>query len=92
MLTWINVAGVKQRVRAAVGLTVAKMLRLASFVIVGLLFVDSSRVVSFEAPSPGNLGDAALLLLFAYAVSRTRPRQRVNTGTRTATFRSRCWR
>jgi APA family basic amino acid/polyamine antiporter len=66
-LTWINVRGVKAGADTAVTLVVAKMLPLVLFVVVGLFFVDWSRVTAFEAPPSGTLAQAALLLLFAYA-------------------------
>lgn len=67
LLTWINVRGVKQGARTAVGLVIVKMLPLAFFVAAGVFFVDWAPVLQFEAPPPGVLGQAALLLLFAYA-------------------------
>jgi amino acid transporter len=67
LLTWINVVGVKAGARVAVGLVIAKTLPLVFFIVVGIFFVDWSRVVAFEAPRAGTLGEAALLLLFAYA-------------------------
>jgi len=66
-LTWINVAGVKAGARVAVGLVVTKTLPLVFFVAVGIFFTDWGRVAAFHAPSPGVIGQAALLLLFAYA-------------------------
>ncbi|MGH7541792.1 MAG: APC family permease [Gemmatimonadota bacterium] len=67
LLTWINVVGVKQGARVAVGLAIAKTLPLVFFVAVGLIAMDWSRVADIEAPPFGTLGEAALLLLFAYA-------------------------
>lgn len=66
-LAWVNVVGVRSGARAAVALVVAKMLPLAFFVVVGVFFMDWTRAVAWEAPRPGTLGEAALLLLFAYA-------------------------
>ena len=66
-LTWINVVGVSSGARAAVTLVIAKMLPLAFFVVVGVFFVDWSGVFAWETPRAGTLGEAALLLLFAYA-------------------------
>ncbi|MGH7553390.1 MAG: APC family permease, partial [Longimicrobiales bacterium] len=65
--TWINVVGVKQGARTAVVLVIAKILPLLVFIGVGLFFVDWDRVLAIEPPPPGALGQAALLLLFAYA-------------------------
>lgn len=67
LLTGINVVGVKEGARTAVVLVIAKMLPLILFIAAGLFFVDWSRVTAFEAPPVGNLGEATLLLLFAYA-------------------------
>ncbi|MFQ5690393.1 MAG: APC family permease [Gemmatimonadota bacterium] len=67
LLTWINIVGVKAGARTAVGLVIAKSLPLVFFVVVGVFFVDWSRVAAFEVPRVGTLGEAALLLLFAYA-------------------------
>jgi basic amino acid/polyamine antiporter, APA family len=67
-LTGINVIGVKSGVRTAVFLAITKTLPLLIFILVGLFFVDRSLATSV-APKPesGTLGDAVLLLLFAYA-------------------------
>jgi len=67
VLTWINVRGVKAGADTAVALVVAKMLPLVLFVVVGVFFVDWSRVIGFEPPRSGTLAQAALLLLFAFA-------------------------
>lgn len=66
-LTWINVIGVKQGARLAAFLAIAKVLPLVVFVAAGLFVIDWSRVAPVELPEIGNLGEAALLLLFAYA-------------------------
>ena len=68
LLTAINVAGVKSGVRTAVFLAITKTLPLLIFIVVGLFFVSRSLAASV-APKPGSgsLGDAVLLLLFAYA-------------------------
>jgi basic amino acid/polyamine antiporter, APA family len=67
LLTGINVVGVRSGARTAVTLVIAKLLPLLFFIVVGIFFVDWSRVVAFEAPQTAVLGEAALLLLFAYA-------------------------
>ena len=67
LLTWINVVGVKQGARTAVVLTIAKTVPLIIFILVGIFFVNWSSVSSIEMPPPGVLGEASLLLLFAYA-------------------------
>ncbi|MBI4520120.1 MAG: amino acid permease [Gemmatimonadetes bacterium] len=67
LLTWINVVGVKAGARTAVALVIIKTLPLVLFIAVGIFFVDWSLVSGFDAPREGALGEAALLLLFAYA-------------------------
>lgn len=67
LLTWVNVVGVKQGANTAVGLVIAKTIPLVFFVVVGIFFVDWGAITAFEAPPVGTLGEAALLLLFAYA-------------------------
>jgi APA family basic amino acid/polyamine antiporter len=67
LLTWINVRGVKHGARTAVALLLAKTIPLVIFVIIGIFFVQWSTVSSMESPPVGSLGEAALLLLFAYA-------------------------
>lgn len=67
VLTWINVIGVREGARTAVTFTIAKTLPLVAFVVIGVFYVDWSRVVATHAPDPGVMGEAALLLLFAYA-------------------------
>ncbi|MDE2148394.1 MAG: amino acid permease [Gammaproteobacteria bacterium] len=67
LLGWINVRGVKAGARTAVALVIAKMLPLLFFIAVGLWFVRPSRLGALEPPHGGVLGQAALLLLFAYA-------------------------
>jgi amino acid transporter len=67
LLTWINVVGVKSGARTAVAFTIAKIVPLVVFVVAGVFVVDWGRV--FPVPTPGTegLGEATLLLLFAYA-------------------------
>jgi amino acid transporter len=67
LLTWVNVVGVRSGTRAAVVLVIAKLLPLIFFVVVGIAFVNWSQVTGVQAPPGARLGEAALLLLFAYA-------------------------
>lgn len=64
---WVNVVGVQYGARLAVGLTVAKILPLLFFVAIGIFAVDWSLVFPVPLPATGGLGEAAVLLLFAYA-------------------------
>lgn len=65
-LTFVNVRGVKSGARAAVVLSWGKILPLLVFLGVGLFHVETARLVP-SMPAPGKLGEAALLVLFAYA-------------------------
>lgn len=68
LLTWINVVGVKPGARLAASLTVIKLLPLFFFIIVGFFAIDTSLLKGItDIPSLDRLGEAALLLLFAYA-------------------------
>jgi amino acid transporter len=64
---WINVLGVKYGARAAVALSIAKILPLVFLATVGVFAIDLSRLFPMAAPSVQSLGEASLLLLFAYA-------------------------
>src|SRR6056297_2965924 len=69
VLAWVNVVGVKSGARVAVALTIAKLIPLAFFVVVGVFYVDWSALSMPEGQPilSGSLTEAALLLLFAYA-------------------------
>src|SRR5690606_19762135 len=67
VLTWVNVVGVKEGARLAVALVIVKTLPLLVFIARGLFAIDGSLLTPIERPEPGALGEAALLLLFAYA-------------------------
>jgi amino acid transporter len=68
LLTWINVIGVKSGVRTAVFLAITKTLPLLVFIFVGIFYVLPSLATSVTPkPGAGGLGDAVLLLLYAYA-------------------------
>lgn len=67
LLTWINVVGVKSGARTAVFLSIAKVLPLLFLIIIGLPAIDTSSLFPIPAPRTDVLGEAALLLLFAYA-------------------------
>ena len=69
VLARVNVVGVKSGARVAVALTIAKLIPLAFFVVVGVFYVDWSALSMPEGQPilSGSLTEAALLLLFAYA-------------------------
>lgn len=66
LLTAINIVGVKSGVRTAVFLAITKTLPLLIF-IGGGLFAMSWTLATLPTPLNGTIGEAALLLLFAYA-------------------------
>jgi amino acid transporter len=66
-LAWINVVGVRQGANTAVVLVIAKSVPLLVFVVGGIFFVDWSRLATVQWPASDSLGEASLLLLFAYA-------------------------
>lgn len=66
-LTAINLVGVKSGVRTAVFLAISKIVPLVIFIVAGIFAVRWSLAVSHGRPPDGDLGEAALLLLFAYA-------------------------
>lgn len=68
LLSAINVVGVRAAAHTGVLLAVGKLLPLALFVAIGAFHVDASLASPAGAPmSMRTLGEAALLLLFAYA-------------------------
>lgn len=67
LLTAINVVGVKSGVRTAVFLAVTKIVPLLVFIGIGIFYVSPSLAGPPVPIDAGKLGEAALLLLFAYA-------------------------
>jgi basic amino acid/polyamine antiporter, APA family len=63
----INIRGVTAGARTAVVLTIAKLVPLAFFIGVGAWFFDVATLREIPTPKSDTLGEAALLLLFAYA-------------------------
>lgn len=67
-LVGINMIGIRAAARTGVLLAIAKVLPLLMFIGIGAMYVDLSQAAVLAAPiSPADLGQAALLLLFAYA-------------------------
>jgi amino acid transporter len=71
-LVGVNVVGVRAAARTGVFLAVAKLVPLLMFIAIGAMYVDSSMAAPLAAGSVfdlplDDLGQAALLLLFAYA-------------------------
>jgi amino acid transporter len=67
IFVWINIIGVKHGARLAVGLTFAKIMPLLFLIAAALPSVDWSLVFPVPAPDTAGLGEASILLLFAYA-------------------------
>lgn len=67
-LVAVNVVGVRAAARTGVFLSVAKTVPLLLFVAIGAWYVDTSHAEPLSAAlTPRAMGEAALLLLFAYA-------------------------
>ncbi len=67
-LVAVNVIGVRAAARTGVFLSIAKVLPLLLFIGIGAAHVDASLAQPLSEPPPARaLGEAALLLLFAYA-------------------------
>jgi len=66
-LTAINVVGVKAGARTAVLLAIGKIVPLLVFVVAGAFHFSRATLAGAEPTGAGSLGEAALLLLFAYA-------------------------
>ena len=67
-LVGINIIGVRAAARTGVLLAIAKILPLLMFIAIGAMYVDMSQAPVLAADIPlADLGEAALLLLFAYA-------------------------
>ncbi|WP_241758576.1 APC family permease [Pyxidicoccus parkwayensis] len=67
VLTAINVVGVKSGARTAVFLAITKTVPLLLFIGVGIFSMSWAQATSVSAKPDGSLGEAVLLLLFAYA-------------------------
>ena len=65
-ITAINVRGIRQSSLVVNLLTIGKLLPLAIFIVVGLAFVEPSRLVPADAPSLPQLSATGLLLIFAF--------------------------
>src|SRR5690606_35905872 len=67
-LVTINVIGVRAAARTGVFLAIAKVVPLLMFIAIGAMFADLSQAAVLANDIPlRDLGEAALLLLFAYA-------------------------
>lgn len=67
VLAMINVRGVRQGVRFVEGVTVAKLLPLLLFVLVGAFFVHPGNLAWGAVPAAHDVGRTAIVLIFAFA-------------------------
>src|SRR6266566_2078664 len=65
-LVLINIRGVRQGAGAVTVITVAKLLPLLLFVSVGIFFIHAPNLAWSGWPSSKSLGDAVILLIFAF--------------------------
>ena len=63
---WINLRGIRQSAFVINLLTIAKLVPLALFIVVGLWFIDASRLTISGPVSLTQLSTGALLLIFAF--------------------------
>src|SRR5439155_1283177 len=66
MLALINVRGIRQSAWLVNALTIGKLVPLSLFIIVGLFFIEPSRLTSLAPISLHQASTAALLLIFVY--------------------------
>jgi APA family basic amino acid/polyamine antiporter len=66
LLTWINLVGVRRAAAVSNFFTVAKLIPLALFVLVGAFFVVGARLFPAEGASPSALAGTVLLAIYAF--------------------------
>ena len=66
MITYVNWIGVKNTARISNILTVAKLLPLAAFILIGLFFIDPKLLKAGPMPSWEDFSASSLLLIFAF--------------------------
>ena len=65
-LAWINIRGVKSGVRTVATVTVAKLIPLLGFILVGIFFIQPGAISWPTWPGADALGGAVLVLMFAF--------------------------
>ena len=65
-LTWINVRGVRLSSWVVNGLTIGKLAPLAVVIMVGIWYVEPSRLTALPAVTRDQVSSALILLIFAY--------------------------
>src|SRR5207245_2101222 len=66
LLVFINIRGVREGAGAVTVITVAKLLPLLLFICVGIFFIHPPNLAVTAWPSSKSLGDAVVLLMFAF--------------------------
>jgi amino acid transporter len=66
IICWINIRGIRQSSVVVNVLTVAKLLPLIVFILVGIVYVDWEAFAEPATVTPTQLSTAALLVIFAY--------------------------
>jgi basic amino acid/polyamine antiporter, APA family len=66
MLAWVNVRGIRQSAWVVNALTVAKLLPLTLFIVVGVFFIEPARLTALPPITMNQASTAALLLIFIY--------------------------
>jgi amino acid transporter len=66
VLTLVNLIGVRPASRLVTAITSVKLIPLLIFVVVGLAFLDPSKLTQGPVPDAGGIGRAVLLSLFAF--------------------------
>lgn len=64
--TWINIRGIRQTAAVSTAFTLAKLVPLVAFAIVGMFFIEPQRIQLGPLPPVTNLSTAVLLASFAY--------------------------
>ena len=67
LLVAINVRGVKSSARVLEGITIAKLLPLLGFVLIGVFFIEPAQLVMTDIPSASTVLGTAGVIIFAFA-------------------------
>jgi amino acid transporter len=66
VLVFINIRGVREGAGAVTAITIAKLLPLLLFIVVGIFFIHPQNLTFTSWPGSKPLGDAVILLIFAF--------------------------
>jgi basic amino acid/polyamine antiporter, APA family len=66
LLVFINIRGVREGAGAVTAITIAKLLPLLLFIVVGIFFIRPAHLAFTAWPGSKALGDAVILLIFAF--------------------------